>query len=80
MLIKLYIVSPYLQPMNSILIKDATIVNEGRIWQGDAFIRSGKIEQLGAAIDRHSDLEINAQGLVLMPGIIDDQVHFREPG
>ena len=80
MLIKLYIAFPYLRPMNSILIKDATIVNEGKIWRGDTFIRSGKIEQIGTAIDRHSDLEINAQGLVLMPGIIDDQVHFREPG
>ncbi len=66
--------------MKSILIKEATIVNEGKIWQGDVFIQSGRIEQTGTSINRPSDREIDARGLILMPGIIDDQVHFREPG
>ncbi len=66
--------------MSSILIKDATIVNEGKIWEGDLYIRSGRIEQIDRSIDRPADQIIDAHGFILMPGIIDDQVHFREPG
>ena len=66
--------------MSSILIKEATIVNEGKIWQGDVYIRAGRIEQIDPSIDRPADQVIAAHGFILMPGIIDDQVHFREPG
>lgn len=66
--------------MKSILIKNAQIINRGEIKSGDIFIKNGKIEQIGGTINRHADREINAEGKYAMPGIIDDQVHFREPG
>ncbi|WP_069659106.1 dihydroorotase [Arcticibacter eurypsychrophilus] len=66
--------------MSSILIKSATLVNEGKTFQADVFIKDGFIEQINEGIDRKADLEINAEGLHLLPGCIDDQVHFREPG
>src|SRR5690606_13220023 len=66
--------------MSQILIKNATLVNEGRISQADVLISNGIIEKIGATIDCASDREIDAEGLYLLPGLIDDQVHFREPG
>jgi len=66
--------------MSSILIKSATIVNEGKSFEADVFIRDGLIEQIGQSIDKKADKEINAERLHLLPGCIDDQVHFREPG
>jgi dihydroorotase len=66
--------------MSSILIKSATIVNENKQFVADIFIKDGVIEQIGSQIDKHADQFINAEGLHLFPGCIDDQVHFREPG
>jgi dihydroorotase len=66
--------------MASILIKSATIVNEGKQTQADLFIKDGFIEKIAGSIDAKADKEINAEGLHLFPGCIDDQVHFREPG
>jgi dihydroorotase len=66
--------------MPSILIKSATIVNENKQFVGDILVRNGLIEQIDATIDVKADQEINAEGLYLFPGCIDDQVHFREPG
>lgn len=66
--------------MATILIKSATIVNEGTQSTGDVFIKDGIIEQIGSTINKIADKEINAEGLYLLPGCIDDQVHFREPG
>jgi dihydroorotase len=66
--------------MNTILIKDAALVNEGRIFHADVFIKNGFIEKIAPSIDVQADIEINALGLHLLPGMIDDQVHFREPG
>lgn len=66
--------------MSTILIKAANIVNEGQIFTSDLLIKNGKIEKIAAVIDVAADLEINAEGLHLLPGMIDDQVHFREPG
>lgn len=66
--------------MNSILIKSARIVNRGRITEGDVWVKNGFIEQIGPTIGRKADMEIAAEGRYLIPGIIDDQVHFREPG
>ncbi|WP_407428686.1 dihydroorotase [Arcticibacter sp.] len=66
--------------MSSILIKSATIVNEGKSFEADVFIRDGLIEHIAQSIDKKADKEINAEGLHLLPGCIDDQVHFREPG
>ena len=66
--------------MSSIIIKTATIVNEGRTFIGDVFVKNGLIEQIGSSLNSAADKEINAEGLHLFPGCIDDQVHFREPG
>jgi dihydroorotase len=66
--------------MNTILIKGATLVNEGQIHVSDVLIRNGRIEKIGNNIDFPGATEINAEGLHLLPGMIDDQVHFREPG
>ncbi|WP_116105680.1 dihydroorotase [Lewinella sp. IMCC34191] len=64
----------------SILIKGGTIINRGVRKEGDLLIRNGIIEQVGGTIDATVDREINAEGCYVLPGIIDDQVHFREPG
>ena len=68
--------------MNRILIKNATVVNEGKSFKSDVYIEDGKISNIEKSISsKHPDTHIiNADGLHLMPGMIDDQVHFREPG
>ncbi|RYD56622.1 MAG: dihydroorotase [Sphingobacteriales bacterium] len=67
--------------MSSVLIKNATIVNEGKQEIGDVWIQNGKIEKIGSGLQpTGSAREIEATGLYLLPGVIDDQVHFREPG
>jgi len=66
--------------MATILIKAATIVNECKRYIADVFIKNGFIEKIGPSVNIAADQEINAQGLYLLPGCIDDQVHFREPG
>jgi len=66
--------------MSSLLIKNTRIVNRGQITSGDIFIKNGRIEKIAPTIDRAADLEIDGTGLHALPGIIDDQVHFREPG
>jgi len=66
--------------MSTILIKNAQVVNEGNIQQLDIYIKNGRIEKIDPQISRSADHEIDATGLHLLPGLIDDQVHFREPG
>lgn len=66
--------------MPSILIKSAQIVNEGKTIKADVYINHGRIEMIAEQIDHPADQVINAEGLHLLPGLIDDQVHFREPG
>src|SRR5690606_14095663 len=66
--------------MSQILIKNATLVNEGQIRSADVLIKNGIIERIAPQIDSPSDREIDAEGLYLLPGLFDDQVHFREPG
>lgn len=66
--------------MATILIKSATIINEGKQTNADIFIKHGFIERIDANIDLNADEVINAEGLHIFPGAIDDQVHFREPG
>lgn len=64
-----------------ILITDANIVNEGKIIRGDVFIQDGLIFTAGGNLKEfEADITIDAQGKYLLPGLIDDQVHFREPG
>lgn len=67
--------------MASVLIKGATVVNEGKQEVTDVLVKNGRIEKIGTGIQPDADCrEINAEGLYLLPGVIDDQVHFREPG
>jgi dihydroorotase len=68
--------------MNRILIKNAKIVNEGSIFDGDVLIENDLIVEVADSISlKTSDcIVIDAEGNYLMPGAIDDQVHFREPG
>jgi dihydroorotase len=68
--------------MNRILIKNAKIVNEGSIFEGDVLIENDLIVEVADSISlKTSDcIVIDAEGNYLMPGAIDDQVHFREPG
>ena len=66
--------------MNTYLIKGATLVNEGQQIIADVLIKNGFIEKIGKDLSAPEAKEINAEGLYLLPGMIDDQVHFREPG
>ena len=67
--------------MKSILITGANIVNEGRISPGDILVRDGRIAKIGTNLSAESaDIHIDGRGKHLFPGVIDDQVHFREPG
>ena len=67
---------------NTILIKNAKIVNEGTIFNGDLLIEGEFIKEIGESISAKSAnvRVIDAEGKYLLPGVIDDQVHFREPG
>ncbi len=62
------------------LIKNAFVVNEGTISQQDIFIEKGIIHTIGKHLNKIADTTIDASGKYLLPGVIDDQVHFREPG
>ncbi len=63
------------------LIKNAEIVNEGRRFHADLRVRQGRIDAIAGELDaKPGEQVIDASGLWLLPGMIDDQVHFREPG
>ncbi len=65
------------------IIRNASIINEGKIIVSDILISNERIEKISSEINLHSNAsykEIDANGLSLIPGVIDDQVHFREPG
>jgi dihydroorotase len=66
--------------MQSILIKNADIVNEGAVHPADVLIRHGRIDRVDGTIDAQADIVIRAEGKALLPGMIDCHVHFREPG
>jgi dihydroorotase len=68
--------------MRTVLIKNAQIVNEGVIKKGDVFIENDRIVEIEDSISvKSADTQvIDAEGRYLLPGLIDDQVHFREPG
>lgn len=66
--------------MNSYLIKNARIVNEGKTQVGDLLIENGFIAKIGGTIESNTATIVDAKGKYLLPGMIDDQVHFREPG
>ena len=62
------------------LIVNAKIVNEGMVLEGDVLIRNERIEKIGPNLTSKDATIIDAKGKFLLPGAIDDQVHFREPG
>ena len=67
--------------MTSYLLKNINVVNENSIAAADVLIKEGRIERIGAAIrPTFAVTEIDGEGKYLLPGVIDDQVHFREPG
>ena len=68
--------------MSTFLIKNAKIVNEGSIFEGDVLIENNIIRQIAESISAKSSesVIIDAEGNFLIPGVIDDLVHFREPG
>ncbi|MFT4094790.1 MAG: dihydroorotase [Niabella sp.] len=67
--------------MQIYLLKNIQVVNEGKTSVNDVLIKGGRIEKIAPQINiLHSVREINGEGKYLLPGVIDDQVHFREPG
>lgn len=67
--------------MNQYLIKNTCIVNEGKKFFGDLLVKNGRIEKIASGVEtKGRSTEIDGTGKMLMPGAIDDQVHFREPG
>ena len=63
------------------LIRDALLVNEGRSFESDLLVRNGRIERIGRDLSAPDGARVvEARGRWLLPGMIDDQVHFREPG
>jgi dihydroorotase len=67
--------------MNKLLITNSRLVNEGETKDADVLITGERIEQIGSGLTANEDVAVlDAQGKFLLPGMIDDQVHFREPG
>lgn len=66
--------------MTTILIRGAQVVNEGTVEALDVLVDGGRIAQVAASLDTAADTVIDGSGKWLLPGMIDDQVHFREPG
>jgi dihydroorotase len=66
--------------MQTILIKQATLVNEGETFVSDILIEQGRILKIAPDISAPNARIIEAEGLMVLPGMIDDQVHFRDPG
>lgn len=67
--------------MSRLLIRNARLVNEGQIQETDVAVEAGFIAQIAPGLsDRPGDRVLDANGQYLLPGVIDDQVHFREPG
>ena len=67
--------------MASILIKNGLVINENQEYQADIYVENGFIAEINKnGISRKADKTIDAIGKWVMPGVIDDQVHFREPG
>ncbi|HXO77214.1 MAG TPA: hypothetical protein VN824_18300, partial [Puia sp.] len=67
--------------MRNYLINNISIVNEGKVSTADLLVKNGRIEKIGTKIRTDFAVtEINGEGKFLLPGAIDDQVHFREPG
>ena len=67
--------------MKQYVIKDTCIINEGQRMYGDVLLKKGRIEKIANAIStKEASIEVSGKNQFLLPGAIDDQVHFREPG
>lgn len=66
--------------MKKTLLKNAILINEGIRWEGDLLIEGERISKIESSITSDNAVVIDIKGHYLLPGIIDDQVHFREPG
>ncbi len=66
--------------MKSYLLKQGLVINEGNAEIKDLLIKNGRIERIDNSITDVSAIELNVEGKWVIPGIVDDQVHFREPG
>ncbi|MBC7919526.1 MAG: dihydroorotase [Ferruginibacter sp.] len=67
--------------MRSLLLLNARLVNEGRQSEADVWVKNGRIERIGGDLAHlPAAVRLDANGRYLLPGVIDDQVHFREPG
>jgi len=66
--------------MRKTLLKNALLINEGKQWEGDLLIEGERIAKIANSITSDTATVIDIKGHYLLPGIIDDQVHFREPG
>ena len=66
--------------MYDLILKNGTLVNEGSIYESDVAIKGDRIEKISSSIDAEAKKIIDLDGKYILPGLIDDQVHFREPG
>ncbi len=67
--------------MGTVVLRNAELINEGRRLRADVLLRDGRIERIGSLpAGTQADQEYDLTGKLLLPGLIDDQVHFREPG
>jgi len=66
--------------MYDLILKNGTLVNEGSIYESDIAIKGDRIEKISSSVDAEAKKIIYLDGKYILPGLIDDQVHFREPG
>ena len=66
--------------MYDLVLKNCNVINENVESQVDIAIKNQRIEKIAASIDSESNEELDLSGKLVIPGLIDDQVHFREPG
>ena len=66
--------------MYDLVLKNCNVINENVESQVDIAIKNQRIEKISASIDSKSSEELDLSGKLVIPGLIDDQVHFREPG
>ena len=66
--------------MYDLILKNGTLINEGQIFESDIAIKGNRIEKIASSIDAESKSIVDLNGKYVIPGLIDDQVHFREPG
>ena len=66
--------------MYDLVLQNCKIVNENKIIESDIAIKNNRIELISSSIDSETKKTVDLNGKHVLPGLIDDQVHFREPG